>query len=160
MEDIQITGLRESIAGFDSVWSRVSGKAPEREPHDREDLRSLIGRELAVSSAARALARSAPGQPIFRQPAFQASARARRLQAELFIREGEQYRPEPRQDAAEPLLCRLRWLLLQYQALEKTYLNGAEYLPAALRERFAEQCSRSADRIRAIILRAFYAVPG
>lgn len=168
--------LKESLAGFDAVWQRVTGQsapavdgggasapcAGPPEPRPPEDvLAELIRRETCAGTWAGTLARAFPadGRAVLQRMAAGSRRRLRRLRAERFIATGSAGEeigdcgPQPGKLAA------LRALYLQYGRLAEQYeaAAGRQTDPGAgdALAAFAAETRRSAQEARALLIECF-----
>lgn len=165
MSEFEITeSARQSMAGFEGVWTRVTGGAGGTASPavcEEDALQNFIKSELCACAFDGALARmfQAPGRVVLLNHASGAKLRARRLKAEYFIRTGVSYTP---MDSCQPVTGKLASLRT---ALERDMAAGQAYTAAAektsvpeLRELylcFAKETEAAARETRNLILECF-----
>lgn len=148
--------IQRCLAGFGSLWSRVTGGAPPDHMSAEEDLRHLIAQEQQLATGYRPLTRCFSGCSC---ALSDSRRRAKRLQAEYFIHTGERYSAdvEPR-----PATDRLTALREQYQnetSLSIAYENAKDRTHSpeleTLYQVFASQTRERARALRALLLSCF-----
>ncbi len=151
--------LQETITGFDAVWRRVKGGAAA--PSEDESLCLLIRGEQCSAVYDACLARMFQGtaRSLLQTHANNASARARRLGAEYFIRTGLCSTPEEECHPCGRRLIALRTAMEKDSAAAEAYRAAARDTSCAeleaIYQRFAEaRCAAAQDK-RGIILRCF-----
>ena len=158
--------LTESLAGFDAVWQRVTGRegpaAAPAAPVPRPDtLLDLMRAEVCAAACASALARSFPagGRAVLLRHAADARRHLRRLQAEYFIAAGVQGVPGGDCPAPAGKLAALRALFLQAEDMAGRYGQAAaqtdcDALQQALSAFAADERCR-AQELRALLVESF-----
>jgi hypothetical protein len=126
MESMENESLRQSLAGFDGVWQRVTAGAARFSP--QETLEDLLPRVNALAGQYAALARrvsaGARSGLLAQGRAYQALGK--RLQGEYFIAAGRTYALPPVEPLPPERKAALRHLLLQEQSLAKTGTTAAQ----------------------------------
>lgn len=149
-------GIQECLAGFGSLWSRVTGSTPPDYVPAEEDLKHLITQEQQLAAGYRPLTRCFSGCSC---ALADSRRREKRLQAEYFIHTGERYSSgvEPR-----PATDRLTALRKQYQnetSLSAAYEIAKERTQCpeleSLYQVFASQTRERAKALRALLLSCF-----
>lgn len=161
--------INESLAGFDSVWQRVTGKndceaenCPAAGTYSEEDtLLGLIHDETCAAFQSTALARmfQGDGRATLMRHANQAKRHLRRLRAEYFIATGITGGSNEDCRAVNGKLASLRSLFLQAGELAERYEKAADQTESeALREvflTFAADERHRAQEIRALLIESF-----
>jgi hypothetical protein len=126
MESMENESLRQSLAGFDGVWQRVTAGAARFSP--QETLEGLLPSVNALAGQYAALARRVPaGERSGLLAQGQAYQRLKkRLQGEYFIVTGRTYALPPVEPLPPERKAALRHLLLQEQSLAKTGTTAAQ----------------------------------
>ena len=157
--------LTESLAGFDAVWRRVTGRGDM--PGDdaplalTEALRALMGGEACAAATASSLARAFRGddRAALLRHAAEARRHLRRLRAEYFIATGSGGVPMGDCPPSAGALNGLRALLLQAEDMAARYERAAERADSGeLRQTlaaFAEDERRRARETRALLIGRF-----
>lgn len=150
------------LAGFENLWQRVSARGAFAPQVTEEDmLCRFIRDEHSAAGCYAALAQrfSQPGRTLLAAHCADARRRARRLQAEYFIRTGQRCTETETMPAEADKLEALRKALQAEQARSKTYANAAENTTCPiLRELYNSFSGETADRacaLRALLLRCF-----
>ncbi len=163
--------IRESLAGFDAVWQRVTGGAgdpalgPPPRPADtyslEDTLLGFIHDETCSAVWAAALARLLPtdGRAVLQHIAAGARRHLRRLRAEHFIVTGVTGGGNEDCRSITGKLASLRALYLQADKMAGAYERACEQTPDPdLREAFAAFAAderRFAQQIRALLIESF-----
>jgi hypothetical protein len=126
MESVENESLRQSLAGFDGVWQRVT--AGSSRFSSQETLEGLLPSVNALAGQYGALARRVPSGE---RSGLLAQRREyqrwkKRLQGEYFIVTGRTYALPPVEPLPPERKAALRHLLLQEQTLAKTSATAAE----------------------------------
>ena len=162
--------ISESMAGFDSLWQRVTGQeepAPAARPpqtaagKEEDALLLLIHDEICAGAWSAALARlfQGEGRAVLARHAADAKRHLRRLRAEHYILTGVDTggNQDCRAIAGRPAL--LRAAFLQAEEMAGRYAQLAESAAGGeLREvcaAFAEEERRRARELRALLVESF-----
>ena len=158
--------INESLAGFDSVWQRVTAKhdcplesCPAAGTYSEEDtLLGLIHDETCAAVQSTALARmfQSDGRAMLTGHANQAKRHLKRLRAEYFIATGITGGSNEDCRAVNGKLASLRSLFLQAGDLAERYEKAAEQTESeTLREvflTFAADAHHRAQELRALLI--------
>ncbi len=159
--------IKDSLAGFNAVWRRVTGTEEARPDgrtplYDEEDaLARFIRDELCAASHTASLARMFQGsrRAVLLRHAAEASRHARHLRAEYFIRTGAMPEPGGGCRRANGKLASLRAILLQDRRMADGYENAAYAAGSAelrqLYQTFAADARRQAQEIRILLIESF-----
>lgn len=149
------------LAGFESLWQRVTEKMPTSVFSEEKALQRFICQELCTARNYAALSRmfQSHSRMLLSTHCNDAKRRARRLQAEYFIRTG--LRCEAPQSCGHPAerLASLRNLLQSEQELSDEYgkaaLNTQCPILEELYTRFSAETAERTKAIRALLLNCF-----
>lgn len=149
------------LAGFESLWQRVTEKTSPSAFSEEKALQRFICQELCTARNYAALARMFQNhsRTLLTAHCTDAKRRARRLQAEYFIRTG--LRCELPQNCEHPAerLASLRNLLQSEQELSDGYRKTALSTQCPILEdlynRFSAETAERAKTIRALLLNCF-----
>ena len=149
------------LAGFESLWQRVTEKTSPSVFSEEKALQRFICQELCTAQNYAVLARmfQSHSRTLLAAHCTDAKRRARRLQAEYFIRTGLRCeRPQNCEYPAERLAS-LRNLLQSEQELSDGYrraaLNTQCPILKELYTRFSAETAERAKAIRALLLNCF-----
>lgn len=151
----------DCLAGFESLWQRVTQRTAPVSFSEDETLQRIIRQELCAARGYAALARMFQNhsRTLLTAHGADAKRRARRLQAEYFIRTG--LRCEGAADCVHPAekLASLRHLYQREQELASAYETAAIQTQCpVLRELYTRFSSETGDRaktLRALLLDCF-----
>lgn len=150
------------LAGFENLWQRITvGSSAAPRFTEEEALRRFIRDEHSAAGYYAALAHcfSQPGRTLLTAHCADARRRARRLQAEYFIRTGQRCTENDTISTEAGKLEALRRALQSEQARSKAYANAAENTTCpVLRElynSFSVETANRASALRALLLRCF-----
>ena len=161
--------LKESLAGFDALWQRVTGREPDRtDSAPAQDacplgdaLLALIGAETRAAAEAAVLARQCQGESrgMLQRQVSEARRRLRRLRAEYYILTGAEAVAETDFRPAGSRLACLRRAYLRAEHLAGQYeqaaaLAGCGPLRDALAG-FAGDAECAARQLRALLVDSF-----
>ena len=159
--------IKESLAGFDAVWQRVTGRdetgdrPPERTYPPEGPLPDLIRDELCAAACTAALARmfQGSGRALLLRHAADAKRHLRRLRAEYFIATGQTGCSGGDCRTVAGKLTSLRQLFLQAVRMAGRYeqaaacTDGAELRQAL--DAFAADERRRAQETRSLLVELF-----
>ncbi len=160
--------LRESLAGFDALWRRVTGQEEDRPddntPEDGRPLEGalprLISEEACAAAQTAALARLYQGESRSLLTRLSAEARRhlRRLRAEYYILTGADAGTAADCRPAGGKLASLRQIYLRAERLALLYERAAGLADGPARDalgELAEDERRAARQLRALLVASF-----
>lgn len=149
------------LAGFESLWQRVTIGAEPAPISEEDTLQRFIRQELCAARSYAALSRMFQNhrRTLLAAHCSDTKRRARRLQAEFFIRTGLRCESTAPCAAPKEKLATLRHMLQSEQELSEGYAGAAARTQCpVLRElysRFSLETAERAKAIRALLLDCF-----
>lgn len=151
--------ILKSLAGFDSVWRRVTGE--DTLFSEEETLKGFIRDELGAAAFYTSLARmfQGTGRTLLLSHAGDAKRHVRRLRAEYFIRTGLSYAPSDGGRGVGGKLASLRQALERENSLALAYEKAAAQTASPelreVYEAFSADAKAHAQSNRALLIDSF-----